>query len=300
MGNNIALAKKYLPILDEVYKASAKASILDQTDVKFVNANTVQLFDISMDGLGTYNRSTGFVTGDVIGAWKDYALTQDRGRAFIIDSMDNEETIGMSFGKLAGEFIRTKVAPEIDAYTFATLAGTSSINGTNGDISVGTTDVALLLENATEALDADEVPDEGRIVFMSETCYNAMKQKIDRQLANENGVNTNVEYYNGMRIIRVPQARFNTKITLYDGFSQDEEAGGFVVPGSTSYKINFLIVHPSAVIKVAKHVLPRIFSPQQYQQADAWKFDYRIYHDVFVKENKVSGIYLHRATTANS
>jgi len=300
MGNNIALAKKYLPILDEVYKASAKASILDQTDVKFVNANTVQLFDISMDGLGTYNRSTGFVTGDVIGAWKDYTLTQDRGRAFIIDSMDNEETIGMSFGKLAGEFIRTKVAPEIDAYTFATLAGTSSINGTNGDISVGTTDVALLLENATEALDADEVPDEGRIVFMSETCYNAMKQKIDRQLANENGVNTNVEYYNGMRIIRVPQARFNTKITLYDGFSENQEDGGFVIPGSTSYKINFLIVHPSAVIKVAKHVLPRIFSPQQYQQADAWKFDYRIYHDVFVKENKVSGIYLHRATTANS
>jgi len=300
MGNNIALAKKYLPILDEVYKASAKASILDQTDVKFVNANTVQLFDISMDGLGTYNRSTGFVTGDVIGAWKDYTLTQDRGRAFIIDSMDNEETIGMSFGKLAGEFIRTKVAPEIDAYTFATLAGTSSINGTNGDITVGTTDVALLLENATAALDADEVPDEGRIVFMSETCYNAMKQKIDRQLANENGVNTNVEYYNGMRIIRVPQARFNTKITLYDGFSENQEDGGFVIPGSTSYKINFLIVHPSAVIKVAKHVLPRIFSPQQYQQADAWKFDYRIYHDVFVKENKVSGIYLHRATTANS
>ena len=105
MANNMALAQKYLPILDEVYKASAKASILDQTDVKFVNANTVQLFDISMDGLGTYNRSTGFVTGDVIGAWKDYALTQDRGRAFIIDSMDNEETIGMSFGKLDSDFI---------------------------------------------------------------------------------------------------------------------------------------------------------------------------------------------------
>lgn len=299
MANTIALAEKYLPILDEVYKASAKASILDQTDVKFVNANTVQLFDISMDGLGTYNRSTGFVTGDVVGAWKDYALTQDRGRAFIIDSMDNEETIGMSFGKLAGEFIRTKVAPEIDAYTFAALAGTSNINGANGDVTVGTTDIAPLLENATEALDADEVPDEGRIVFMSEKCYNAMKQKIDRQLANENGVNTNVEYYNGMRIVRVPQARFNTKITLYDGTTSTQEGGGFVVPSSTSYKINFLIVHPSAVIKVAKHVLPRIFSPQQYQQADAWKFDYRIYHDVFVKENKVNGIYLHRATTAN-
>ena len=78
MGNNIALAQKYLPILDEVYKASAKASILDQTDVKFVNANTVQLFDISMDGLGTYNRSTGFVTGDVIGRGKIMPHTRSR------------------------------------------------------------------------------------------------------------------------------------------------------------------------------------------------------------------------------
>ena len=67
-----------------------RTSILDAADVKFINANTVQLFKMSMDGLGTYNRSTGFVTGDVKGEWDSYALTQDRGRAFIIDSMDNE------------------------------------------------------------------------------------------------------------------------------------------------------------------------------------------------------------------
>lgn len=299
MANSIHLAQKYLPILDEVYKASAKSAILDAQDVRFVNANTVQLFKMSMDGLASYNRSTGFVTGDVEGRWEDLVLSKDRGRAFIIDSMDNEETIGMAFGKLAGEFIRTKVAPEIDAYTFATLAGTANILGTNGDVTVGTTDIPLAIEAATEAMDAQEVPDDGRIIFMSEKCYNGLKNKVDRQLANEGMVNTNVESYNGMRIIRVPQARFNTAITLYDGTTNGQEAGGFIVPGSSSYKINFMVVHPSAVIKVAKHVLPRIFTPQQYQQADAWKFDYRIYHDLFVEENKVKGVYLHRAKTAN-
>ena len=302
MPNDITLAQKYLPILDEVYKASARASILDASndDVRFINANTVQLFKMSMDGLANYNRSTGFVTGDVEGKWEDMVLSQDRGRAFIIDSMDNEETIGMAFGKLAGEFIRTKVAPEIDAYAFATLAGTANILGTNGDITVGTTEIPTLIEAATEAMDADEVPDDGRIIFMSELCYNGLKNKVDRQLANEGMVNTNVESYNGMRIIRVPQARFNTKITLHNGTTGGQEAGGFVVPASTSYKINFLMVHPSSVVKVAKHVLPRIFTPQQYQQADAWKFDYRIYHDVFVEENKVKGVYLHRANTVNA
>ena len=102
-----------------------------------------------------------------------------------------------------------------------------------------------------------------------------------------------------MRIIRVPQARFATAITLYNGTAGGQQTGGFVIPtNGSAYNINFMVVHPSAVIKVAKHVLPRIFTPQQYQQADAWKFDYRIYHDVFVEENKVKGIYLHRTTTA--
>lgn len=299
MANNIALAQKYLPILDEIYKASAKTAMLDAQDVRFTNANTVQVFKIAMDGLANYNRSSGFVTGDVDGTWEDFILSKDRGRSFTVDSMDNEETIGMAFGKLAGEFIRTKVAPEIDAYTFATLAGTASILGANADITVGTSEVPTLIETATEALDAEEVPDEGRIIFMSEKCYNGLKNKVDRQLANEGSVNTNVESYNGMRIVRVPQKRFNTGITLYDGVTDGQETGGFIVPGTTTYKINFMVVHPSAVIKVAKHVLPRIFSPQENQQADAWKFDYRIYHDVFVEENKVKGIYLHRANTAN-
>ena len=59
-----------------------------------------------------------------------------------------------------------------------------------------------------------------------------------------------------------------------------------------------MIVHPSAVCKVVKHALPRIFSPQEYQAANAWKFDYRIYHDTFVYDNKTTGIYLHKGNTA--
>ena len=39
--------------------------------------------------------------------------------------------------------------------------------------------------------------------------------------------------------------------------------------------------------------VPRIFSPEENQKADAWKFDYRIYHDAFVLPNKLSGVYLH-------
>ncbi len=293
-----------MPILDEVYKASSKTSILDTANerVRFIGSDTVNLYTMSLDGLGNYSRNAGFVTGSVTGGWEPYKLTQDRGRSFMVDVMDNDETMGMAFGTLAGEFIRTQVTPEIDAYRFAKYAGTSGISsGTPADITVGTTDVPTLIQNAETTMGDDEVPEEGRILFISETAYAGLKDKITRYVQNgERGIETAIDYYDGMRVIKVPKGRFNTGITLNDGLSSGETKGGFTVPASTSYPINFMIIHPSAVVQIAKHVVPRIFSPQVNQSADAWKFDYRIYHDAFVENNKVAGIYLHRAATANA
>lgn len=298
MANNIALAQTYLPLLDEVYKVSSRTAILDSTKVQIVNGNTIKVFKTAMDGLGNYNRNTGFAMGDVTGTWETLTLTKDRGRAFVVDNMDNEETIGMAFGTLAGEFIRTKVAPEIDAYTFSKIAGTSGIlSGTAADITVGTSNVHTYIDEAERAMNEQEVPTEGRILFISETAYAGLRNKINRNI--ESGVGTfdnGIEMYNGMRVIRVPQSRFYTAITMADGVTGGQTAGGYT--GTTgAYKINFLVVHPSALTKVVKHVQPRIFSPEQYQQADAWKFDYRVYHDTFVYDNKVKGIYMHRGAT---
>ena len=130
---------------------------------------------------------------------------------------------------------------------------------------------------------------------MSETCYAAFKDNIARYLGNDSRVSREITDYNGMPIIRVPQNRFNTGITLNDGTSEF----GYTIPATTSYPINFLIVHPSAIVQIVKHVVPRIFSPQVNQEMDAWKFDYRIYHDIFNYSNKATGIYLSAASTAN-
>lgn len=299
MANTIALAQTYLPLLDEVYKVSSRTAILDSTKVEIVNGNTVKVFKTSMDGLGDYSRATGFTQGDVTGTWETLTLGKDRGRSFVIDRMDNEESIGLAFGTLAGEFIRTRVAPEIDAYTFAKMAGATGIDmGAAADIAVGTTDVASLVDEAERSMNEHEVPGEGRILFISETAYAALRNKIARTVLNDvTGINREVESYNGMRIIRVPQSRFYTAITLQDGSSTGQTGGGYVGTAGTGYNINFMVVHPSAITKVVKHVMPRIFAPNEYQAADAWKFDYRIYHDTFVFENKANGIYLHRGAT---
>lgn len=303
-NNTFTYAQDFLPILDEVYKISSRTSILDTANerVRFIGADTVNLYTTNMDGLGDYSRNAGFVTGSVTGAWEPYKLSQDRGRSFMVDVMDNDETMGMAFGTLTGEFIRTKVTPEIDSYRFAKYSGTSGISqATPADIVIGTTDMPALIQEAETVMGDDEVPEEGRILFISETGYAALKDKITRMVLNgERGVETAVDYYDGMRVIKVPKGRFNTGITLNDGTSSGETNGGYTVPASTSYPINFMIIHPWAVMQVVKHVVPRIFSPEVNQSADAWKFDYRIFHDCFVEKNKVAGIYLHRAATANS
>ena len=171
---------------------------------------------------------------------------------------------------------------------YATGAGTSA----NADITVGTTDCPSLIDNAEEVLGDAEVPREGRLLYVSEKFYNGIKAKITRYLANENGVNREVEVFNGMPVIRVPKDRFNTAVTLNDGSA----AFGFA-PTAGGYAINFMIIHPTALAQVVKHAIPRIWLPSENINADAYKFDYRIYHDCWVLDNKVKGIYLHNSAT---
>lgn len=297
MANSIALAQKFLPILDEVYKREALTSRLDaaNSEIQWIGADTVKLFKTSVPGLGNYNRSTGYPHADLTSTWETLQLTKDRGVDLIVDRMDNEETLGMAFGTLVGEFMRTQVVPEIDAYRFAVYAANAGTK-VNADITVGTTDVPGLIATAEQVMGDAEVPREGRILFISETAYNGLQNKITRYLANEGAVSRMVESYNGMEVVRVPKGRFSTAITLYDGSANF----GFVPTASTGYEINFMIVHPSAVKNAVKLALPKIFSPDENQSADAWKFQYREYHDAFVLANKVNGIYLHRKSTAIS
>ena len=214
--------------------------------------------------------------------------------------MDNEETLGMAFGALAGEFVRTQVVPELDAVRFATYASKSGILSANKDLS-SSDDIPALIDAALADMGDNDVPVEGKILFVSETVYKLLKGDITRYVANsDNGINRTIETFEGMPVIRVPQNRFNTAVTLYDGSTSGQEAGGYIVPASTSYKINFMVVHPSAVVQVVKHAVPAIFTPENNILSDGYLFRYRVYGGNFVEANKVKGIYLHRAATANS
>lgn len=297
VSNSVTLAQKYIPRLDEVYKREALSAVLDTSNVEWVGADTIKIYKFSTVGMATYNRGGGFCAGDTTGAWETFQLTVDRGRSYLLDYLDDEESMSMLVASQLSQTERTAVIPEIDAYTFATLAGKSGISAaTPATIVVGTTDVPALIAAGEAQMDNDEVPYEGRILFVSPDCYNALKAKIQRRIINsENNVNMNVEYFDDMRVIRVPQTRFNTAVTLNNSTTHNG-AGGFTLSGNA---INFMIVHPSAVIKVMKHRLVRVFTPAQNPTADGYLINYRYSAGVFVPDNKVKGIYLHAGTTVS-
>ena len=286
MANSIAKFSKYVSLLDEVYKKEALTSVLDSDSSLAkagANANEIVIPKISMDGLGDYSRNGGYTSGSVTFTNETVQFNYERGRMFSVDAMDDEETAGLAYGKLASEFIRTKVAPEGDAFRFATYAGTSNIGHATGTLSTGA-DVISALRTAITTMDEAEVPTESRYLFITPT----LKGLID-----DLDTTKSREVLNRFaKVVEVPQTRFYTAIELYDGSTSGEEAGGYV-KASAGKNINFMVIEKSAVMQYNKHIAPKVVTPEANQDADAWKFGYRKYGLADVYDNKVSGIYLH-------
>jgi len=147
MATSFDLVTKFQPILDEIYKQASLTARMDAPTkpVDFLGAAVVKVFKTAIVGLGTYSRTTGYPVGDVVGTWEALTLAAQRGREFSIDRMDDEESLGMAFGTMAGEFIRTQVAPEVDAYRFSKYASWSGVQqvGTPATLDKGHSDCCL-------------------------------------------------------------------------------------------------------------------------------------------------------------
>lgn len=294
MANSIALVTAFREKADLIYKEASKTAFLDSLTEQndHLAANEIKIFKTSMVGMGTYSRATGYPAGDLTVAWETIQLAYERGRAFNVDRMDNEETFGLAYGRAVSEYIRTQVTPELDAVRFARWAGTSGISTTSEAALTTAAGVLAAVDVASAQLDTDEVPPEGRILFISTALYRLLNASVSRTLANETSFQRQLASLDGMTIIPVPQARFYTQVTLDAGGSSS--AGGFSKTASTGRDINFILMHPSAIWQAVKLNSLKVFSPEENQTADAWLMQHRLYHDGGVYENKVDGVYLHK------
>lgn len=294
MANSIDLVTKFLALIDEIYKLESLTADMDAMSqpIDFAGAAVVKVMKLSTVGLGTYSRTTGYPAGDITATWEALTLACERGRSFSIDRMDNDESLGLVLGNLIRTWMREKVAPEIDAYRFAKFASTSGIGVVGSPATLTASTILPAIDAAALVLDEAEVPAEGRRLYVSSTCQKFLQAAVTRMLGNDSSVDRRVKSLDGVKIIPVPQTRFYTEVTLNAGATSS--AGGYSKTSSTGKDINFMLLHPSAVLQATKLNNVKYFSPEVNQTSDGHLWQYRLYHDAFVYDNHQTGIYLHK------
>ena len=312
--NSIGLITKYSDqFFDKVYKQDSVTSVLDTTDerVKFIGAKTVKIAKMQFGGLSNYYRNNaeagsapagtqfygsagfGYQQSNAKMQWETFTLSQDRAASFPIEYFDDEESGGLLVGNAVTEISRTIIVPEIDAYALSTLAANA---GATKSEAITSANALSALNDAFLYFEEHEVPAADQVIYVSPAFMKALREstQITRFIDSTPGekkVNYKITEYEGRTLITVPPTRFRTKYKAYDG------GYGF---DSTSKPINFLAVSKSAVIHIKKYEKVKIVSGDLNLAAngfDGYTVYARVYHDVFVPDNKKFGIYANVATT---
>lgn len=319
MANSIALIEKYLTkAIDTVFAEESKTALLENgskyIDLNFQEAGYVKILSILMDGLSDYYRVNhegvvgsgawshdnsnntvgtrdGYGRGSTSATWEVFKLNYDRGKQFLVDSMDNEETAGLVIANLLTEFLRTKVIPEVDALRFSTIAGYA--NKALGNLVEKTIEQNKILadfNSAFEWLSEHEVPEDEQIIFISPAVETLILNSTEitkfitqADFTSEKGITFKLKAYMGRPIVTVPSSRFFTNIVI-------DKTNGYY-PSANSKVINYLICSRKAVVPVVKLNKSKIWTPETQDDFDGYKVNLRLYHDTFVPKNKIVGCY---------
>lgn len=315
--NSIGLITKYSDqFFDKVYKQDSVTSVLDTTDerVKFIGAKTVKIAKMQFGGLSNYYRNNaeagsapagtqfygsagfGYQQSNAKMQWETFTLSQDRAASFPIEYFDDEESGGLLVGNAVTEISRTIIVPEIDAYALSTLAANA---GTTKSEAITSANALSALNDAFLYFEEHEVPAADQVIYVSPAFMKALREstQITRFIEptpGEKKVSYKITEYEGRTLITVPPTRFRTKYKAYDG------GYGF---DTGSMPINLLAVSKSAVIHIKKYEKVKIVSGDLNLAAngfDGYTVYARVYHDVFVPDNKKFGIYANVATEAGT
>ena len=290
--NTIENTTRYTAELDKLFaQKSATGFFADNAlAAKFVGAKTVIIPDINFQGLADYDRDTGFSRGAITVSNSSYTMAMDRARSLQIDREDMDETgVASLAGQILGEYVRTKVVPECDAYVISKLAGLSQsrANTLEGDVDAPFETLINLIIKVQDTVGYDEE----LVAFIDSHIYARLQNsaEISKMITvsdfKQGDINLKVNSINGVTLIPVVSERMKTAYTF-----QSNAAGGFV-PANNARNIYMLVCPKKGAHLVKKTENMRIFTPEQNLDADAYKFDYRIYYDVFVAKSGLDAIW---------
>lgn len=297
--NTIEAAKNFQTVLDQqmVMEAATGFMEVNAGDVVYDGGDIVKIPTLSMQGLAVYDREEGYNKGTVSLSYKNYNMTQDRGRQFTLDAMTvNESNFVANATKVMAEFQRTRVIPEVDAYRISKITALAKQANKVTQYNPAEADVLKKLDadlyNILDIIgDANDL-----VILMSYKAQQMLNanEKFAKQLDVSNfqhgAINTRVKMYNDIPIINVTSDRMKSAFVFQDGKTTGQEAGGFKAD-TAAKDVNWIIMSRRSPIAVSKTDTMRIFDPMTYQKATAWAMDYRKFHDVWVPNERLAAVW---------
>lgn len=300
--NTLATATIFQNTLDQVAVQDATTGWMDANagQVIYNGGSEVKIPKMNVQGLADYDRDAGYVQGGVTLTYQTKQMTQDRGRKFQLDAMDiNENNFVTTAATVMGEFQRERVVPEIDAYRISSLV-TAAIGAKKAGMveygyMPGAANTSALRKLKTGISAVRDMGYNGPLVVQATSAFILeleleLAGKITNVTFSKGGIETQIPSVDGVPIIPTPSNRMYSAITLYNG-KTDQAAGGYT-KGSKALDVNFFVCPRTTPVAVTKQDKMKIFTPDQNQDADAWKMNYRRYHDMWILDNKLDSLYV--------
>lgn len=298
MANTVALMERYAPeLLDKVFaRESLTETLLKDNGFKpiFLDAKTIKIPKLATTGMTNYIRGghTGQnIRGAVATAWETHTLQQERYSEIPLDTLDQDDSGQYILGNLAKEHYRTHIVGELDTYRFSKMASyTSATFGNRVDENISANQALVKINAAIKWLTNNHVPVDKQIIYVSSTFMETLRNsnELVKYISQEEylkDVAFTIYSYQGRKIVEVPEDRFYTE-AVFDNTGYH--------PSANSKKINFLAVAADGVACVKKLDFAKVYDSRTggaYLGYVGYLFTNLVYHDLFIPDNKVVGVY---------
>ncbi len=260
--------------------------------ISYSGGDTVKIPVLSTTGLGDYDRSAGYPRGGVSVKYETKIMSMDRGTSFFLDRIGVDESGFIAAASAAAaQFQREHVIPEVDSFRYSKIFKLAHEKGLAKSYSPApSTIIGQLTSDITSIRDGGAGSAE-LVIIMPYTVSDILSASdsishfIDSASFSQGGINLDVKSFNGIPIITVPSDRMKT---AYD-FKSGETDFGFA-PAADAKQINWIITPRSVPLAVSKTDGVYIYDPATTQGADAWKIEYRKFHDLWIMDEQLKTV----------
>ncbi|EIA6936161.1 hypothetical protein K7Q24_002689 [Listeria monocytogenes] len=277
---------KYGKELDQKLVFGTYTNELETSNLLWLDAKTFKIQTITTTGLKPHTRNKGYNEGSASNENTAYTITFDRDVEFFVDVMDVDETgQALTAANVTKEFNSRHSAPEVDAYRFSKLATEAKKNGHSADEAITEENVFRTLKAAIRKV--KKYGTQNLVMYVSVDVMAALELSKDftRTISNQNigpsSLETRVTGIDGVKLVEIEaEDRFYDTFDFTDGYK----------PAASAKKLNYLLINKGSVIGGTKHASIYLHAPGSVGQGDGWLYQYRVYHDIFVKEQQKDGV----------